>query len=230
MRRGLSPNPRKELSVSRLERATHATDTELRKMSKRQKLDLDRLLRKIVSLLVRHNPKDLTFSRVSQLTKVPRSTLYYYFGSSRESMLIEAIKYGMHTFAQISQFDEKETYSNWEENQRVRLNESIRIIQHSPWAPGLFFKFRGDAGEIGKTIRGIETAYFEKLSRQWKHYHPGREPDMQALKLATYLKIGFFYGFANEIDFWTSTNETKALEKLLKTFNKIVSDLMRTEF
>lgn len=159
----------------------------------KKKLDLDDLLAKIVRLFVRHHPSTLSFSKVSQLTGVPRSTLYYYFGNSRENMLEEAVKFGMQTFVSLVSFDHGTDYPDFRTLQIKRFEATLQLIRKYPWAPALYFRFRNDPGRLGERVRDIELKYNEKMAKVWAKYNNGTPPDEDALAVTGGMKLGFFW-------------------------------------
>lgn len=189
---------------------------------------MDHLLTQIVRLMVRHHPSDLSFSRISQLTKVPRPTLYYYFGKSLESMLEQSLTFGMKGVMLLSQFDDGATHENWEVFQQRRLEDVLRIIKSYPWAPALYFRYRNDDSFLGKSIRAMEGQYFSKLERAWLRYH-GREPSKLAVRLSSYLKLGLLYGVAAEPDLWFS-QEGEPIEALVSKMNSVVNSILNEKF
>ncbi len=191
----------------------------------RKKLDLDALLAKIVELMLRHPPSDLSFSMISRLTKVPRSTLYYYFGSSLEKMIEEAVKFGMESFVQLVTLDKEKNFESWKSFQKTRLWSSVDLIKKYSWAPGLYFRYRNDPGPLGKRIRETENAYVHKMITVWKHYtHQNVDP--RSVRLASYLKLGFLWGLGNDSTHWFPSTSEKSPEKSKEKDLDHVVDIM----
>src|SRR4051812_31290046 len=120
------------------------------------KLDMNRLLVRVLILMIRYRPGEVTFARVSRHCGVPRSTLYYYFGSSRVTMVDEAIRLGMQRFVQLQEMGELTRFASWEEFETRRMRRSLRIMAKYPWVAELFFRYRNEGGKFGESIRLIE--------------------------------------------------------------------------
>lgn len=172
----------------------------------KRKLNMEQLLTRIVELMVRHSPRELSFSRVARLSGVSRSTLYYYFGNNRQVMVQEAVRFGMKAFVQLFQFDKDLTYPSWEDFQEVRMRRAVRMVQRYPWAMNLYFRYRNDPGEMGTQIREIEKTYLEKVAQAWVRYQKS-PPNLIALRFACYVKLGILYGFANDSLPWELDEE-----------------------
>jgi hypothetical protein len=71
-----------------------------------KKLDLDTVYQRVLNALVRLQPKDLTYSKISRFTGVPRPTLYYYFGNQVENLVNESVRYGTRIFLQVYEMGE----------------------------------------------------------------------------------------------------------------------------
>lgn len=163
----------------------------------RPKLDLDTVYRRVLNALVRLQPKDLTYSKISRFTGVPRPTLYYYFGNRVESLVDESVRFGMKAFLQIYQIGEDADVSDWPTLQCRRMNRSLRLIRNFPWGPGLYFRYRTDAGAVGRTIREIEGQYLKEMAAIWKRLH-GKAPDPELLVLSSAFKLGLFFALTVE--------------------------------
>lgn len=196
---------------------------------KRQKLDMDALLTQIVSLLVRHNPRDLSFSRVSQLTGVPRSTLYYYFGNRASNMVEESVKFGMRAFVVLYSLEEDQKLPTWEEFQAKRLQRAVQTIHQFPFAPSLYFKFRNDQGKLGEMIREIEEEYVKKLARIWEKYKK-KPASIHSIRLTAYLKLGILYGFSVEPELWIKQSEGAPLKTMLSEATDLITHMMSLDF
>ncbi len=198
-------------------------------MARKQKLDLDALLTKIVELLLRHSPQELSFSRVSRLTRVPRSTLYYYFGSSREAMIEQAVKFWMEKFVQLMTLTKTSDYSDWESFQEARLKSSTQLVQKYPWAPHLYFRYRNDPGKLGDRIRQIEIEYVNRLASSWKNY-AGKPADVLAVRLSSYLKLGLLWGLAVDGSLWFTGADETAIYRVVDVMTRASTEIMSKEF
>lgn len=189
------------------------------------KLDINALLFKIVGLLDRHPPRDLTFSRVSQLTKVPRSTLYYYFGNSSSKMIEEAVRFGARWFSQLYAVGEDRNAASWEEFQNRRLRRVVRMIEVFPAAPALYFRYRNDNSILGQTIRDMENQYASEISAIWKNYQ-GTDANPLAIRMMGAWKLGFMWGLAIDLKAWQG--HPKELEKMISLFNNVIAVIKKT--
>lgn len=190
---------------------------------------MDQLLIQILNLLMRHPPEKVTFSLVSRITKVPRPTLYYYFGKSAKTMLDEAARFGMRALTQYYLFDQQKTYKTWNEFQRSRLAEAMELVKEFPWAPMVYFQYRAKAGEWTETIRSVEDKYCEEMAKAWEKYH-GKKPDLEAIRLASYLKLGVLWGFALESELWLNPPDEKALDLVINALTESSTILSGIKF
>lgn len=191
----------------------------------REKLNLESVYVQVIALLNIHNPQDLTMSKISQWTKIPRSTLYYYFGKSVEKIVEDAAEFGLKNFFQIIKDDPGENFSNWQEYQKHRFTKMTSMLQQFPWAPLLYFRYRHLQNEIGKRIRDLETRYIKQELRAWKRFH-GEEPSEDAIRFSSYLKLGMMYGFQAEFDKWYSELGRKKLERVKQLLPKMLQLLI----
>jgi AcrR family transcriptional regulator len=172
-------------------------------MNKKQPLDIDELLRKICALLARHPIKDLTYSRISKLTEVPRPTLYYYFGKEIEVLHTEAMRFCMKAFIQLNELGKYQEFNSWDEYHTQRVLRTIQLSKIYPWATDVFFKLRQIPGNISEEIKQMENQYMEGFSNVWKHFH-GVEMQIEekAIRMVSYQKIGMIWGMTAEIELW----------------------------
>ncbi len=202
----------------------NGADTTTQKLSKkpgggpRKKLNLDEVLTRVVELFVRHNPRELTYSTVSRLVKVPRSTLYYYFGKEFSNLVKEATNFGMTAFIRLIDL-EKEARSgeikpkNWNDFQQRRFREVLQIVARYPWAPTLYFRYRNDGGQMGEIVRDLEKRYLSGLAAAWKKMK-GKNADPQAVRISSYIKIGLLFGISVESDYWDLKKNVTKLDEL----------------
>jgi AcrR family transcriptional regulator len=185
-----------------------------KKPVRRRKLDLNRVQLGILKMLLDRSPEEMTFAKISKECKIPRATLYYYFGNSRSAMLEEAIRFGMQQFIQLDEFSNLEAFPNWKAFEKNRMTRSLRRYGKIPWIITLYFRYRNEPHEIGETIRRAEEKYFQQMMIAWKHFNRG-VPSLPGIRFAGYLKLGFFFGFAHDHAWWNSrTNRTKRDEHL----------------
>ena len=164
------------------------------KVSK-SRLNIEKLLVKTVKLFLKHPPHTLTYSKISRLTKTPRSTLYYYFGNDVSNLLIEATRFSLNRFFIIENpKSEYVKFSNWEDFQTARLSFALKRVKAFPWAPRVYLMFRDDQGPIGKAVRKIESKYLDTMEQAWRYYHPGQRYNKKNEIIASSLKIGLLWG------------------------------------
>jgi hypothetical protein len=197
--------------------------------SKRKKLDVDGLLTGVLSHLLHHSPYKLTFSRVSKLTKVPRPTLYYYFGNSPKNLLSEAVKFGMKSFVRLQSLEKPTEHADWSSFQKDRLRAVIKLVKRQPWAPALYFQYRMNAGEWGAAIREVEDDYVQKFSDAWKRYF-GNTPDERAVRMSGYIKLGLLFGLALDSEIWLKPGNEKAIEELIEKFSELTTQVISMTF
>lgn len=193
-----------------------------KKRGRKKSLDMNALLTKVASLMVRHNAKELNFSRVSQLTSVPRSTLYYYFGKSPQTMIEEAARFAMKAFTQLYDIESQIQASSWKEFQKERIRRSAKMVSHYPWAPLLYLKHRDDPGEVGDTIRRIEKQWQQKMAEAWRHFHK-KDADPNGVLLSGSLKIGFQLALSVYLDLWFQKDMKELDEKLVEFMAETVT-------
>ena len=120
---------------------------------------MEEALIKVVKLFLVHPPYKLTYSKISRVTKIPRSTLYYYFGSKVESLLTEAVRYAVKVFLRLETLDDEiKRFSTWRELQVHRLVAAMGQVEAAPWAPRIYVLFREDPGVIGIAAREVDTS------------------------------------------------------------------------
>ncbi|MGE0616700.1 MAG: TetR/AcrR family transcriptional regulator, partial [Bacteriovoracia bacterium] len=197
------------------------------------KLNLDQLLRQIVALLARHSPRELTYSKVSRLCGVPRSTLYYYFGKSAKGMIQEAVRYGIREFVQLHSIDlrggQRKRYKHWEEFQNGRMAKAIDLVREYPWAPTLYFRYCNDPTELGEEIRAVEERYCKKLSEAWEQFQ-GVKPSWRAVRLSSYLKLGLLYGVTRDPELWFGPENERAFRQLTEEITAQITKCLSTRY
>lgn len=198
--------------------------------AKKKRLDLEDLLTRIVSLLYTYAPNELSFSKVSRLTGVPRSTLYYYFGNSFSSLLQESAKFAMKEFVQLNTIEEDRTEKSWEDFQRKRFKLAIETAAKYPWGPKVYFRFREDRGPIGEVIREIESQFFQKTRESWRHYHSQGSENPCFEKIVGSMKLGVLFGVATIISDGDAKTQdflgnTAKVDSLVGTITQCTYDL-----
>jgi AcrR family transcriptional regulator len=193
-----------------------------------RKLTIEEALVQVVKLFLVHPPYKLTFSKISRVTKIPRSTLYYYFGSKVESLLTEAVRHSLKIFLHLGSLDDElKKFSKWEDMQTHRLVSAMEQVKNSPWAPRVYMLFRDDHGPIGKAAREVEADYLKQMAKCWKYYHP-RDPMNENLEVvANALKMGLLWGISVQIsEFETVANPTPP-ETVARQLTKLIGEMLR---
>jgi AcrR family transcriptional regulator len=186
---------------------------------------MNRFLVQVLILMQKYRPGEVTFARVARHCRVPRSTLYYYFGASRVAMVDEAIRYGMSRFVQLQGSSDYTKATSWDAFERKRMRRSLRIMAKYPWVADLYFRYRGESGKFGESILMIEDRYFAMMSEAWKHFH-GVNPDPYGIRMATYLKLGLFFGYSIDRDLWRSPRGKELRDYGLDGFGSLTRRLM----
>lgn len=177
-----------------------STATNMRKVSRRNsgRVDLDQVLLRTVQLVIKHPPHTLTYSKISRLIGIPRSTLYYYFGKNVMTLMEEAARFGMKKFTMIDKLTNYHDFSSWREYQVARFEKAMEMVEKHPWAPRLYFRFRDDPSSLGQIIKRAELNYLKEMKKIWKFFNKTDLPDANE-KVAAALKLGFLWGYAVEI-------------------------------
>jgi AcrR family transcriptional regulator len=195
-----------------------------------KKLNLEQFLGKVLGLLSKHAPSDLSYSQLSRLTGVPRPTLYYYFGKDQAKLFEEAVKFGMKAFMQLYRFDEDlGRFTDWRSFQQARIHEAILLVGRHPWAPGLYFRYRNHPGKWGKMIRDAEDLYCRQLGKVWEGFH-GKTPDPKSIRLSGYLKLGVLWGVAAERESWFEGQSEKSLLELSTQITDLITPCFEGRF
>lgn len=186
----------------------------------RKKFDLDATRIKVIELLLRHQPHELSFSKVARFTGVPRSTLYYYFGSSFKGLIDDAVKFGISKFTQIETIDDFKNYKSWEEFQLSRLKRAVAVIREYPWAPLLYMRYRVDNGALGENIRHMEKAFLGGHSKVWEYFHKS-PPRQENERIVAAIKVGFLWGIGNSLPPFT------AKETLMHNEDEVITEITK---
>jgi len=197
---------------------------------KKPKLALDQLNAKIVDMLNRHSPMDLTFSKVSRWTSVPRSTLYYYYGNSREKMIQASVIAAVTDFLGLQSRRPITDFNDWISYQSYLLEKAARLIERYPWAPELYFRFRTDPNYIGQAVRDIEEKYFMERFQGWEYFHPNEKPEWEAMRMVAVLKLGMLYIFQIDSDLWAGETHVKKRGKMIEEMTKFLHQMLKTKF
>lgn len=193
-----------------------------------KKVSIEEALVQVVKLFLVHPPYKLTYSKISRVTKIPRSTLYYYFGSKVESMLTEAVRHSLKLFLHLDTLDDElRQFSSWQAMQEHRLLEAMQQVESAPWAPRVYMLFRDDPGTIGKAARDVEAEYLKQMARAWKYYHPKGAMNTELEVVANALKMGLLWGLSVQItDISKKKGRIANPQALVKQMTTLISSVL----
>lgn len=199
--------------------------TGTRQKHSRKKLDIDRLLLRVLELLTSHAPESLTYSIVSRHCGVPRPTLYYYFGPSPRALVEEAIRFGMKMFVQFNEIGDFTSYRDWKTFEAQRMRRSTRRMLKYPWIVLLYARLRLTGGPYRDSIVAVERQYYQEMARVWHHFH-GKAPSEANIRFASYLKLGLLLGFADDNALWRAPKTARLRRALLLHFTQAIHDVL----
>ena len=209
-------------------REEEGCEGEIRPAGRRKKMNVEAFYAKLLELLSRHSPESLSYSKISRWTGVSRTTIYYYFGSSFEGLLKEAIRSGAQSFLQIGRVSEFGRYRDFHAYQEKIISESHRLVENNPWAPILYMRYRHDPGFMGEVIRSVEEQYFQDLAKAYHHF-TRQEADLRSLRLSAYLKLGVLYGLQADSKLWFGDANLKHREALMNAMAGVVVSVVRAK-
>lgn len=116
-----------------------------------------------------------TMSELSRVSNITRSLIYYYFGKSKEGLLLEGVKLiGEEVFGL-----NPARVDLWQQGE---IAESVILtrafMQRSTHISAVYLVHRNADSEIGRTIRQLENDYIQKLKR---FFPKANEPAIEAL-------------------------------------------------
>lgn len=176
----------------------------------RKKLDLDPIYIAVAKLLLQKNPDQISFSLVARKTNIPRTTLYYYFDSKIESLILQSMRFTLRDFMQVwvdTSTEPNPTYPSWLEMQKHKFTKALELLSHSPWILKLYFRYGSHPSFLGDEIRRIETLYLQNTKTDWLRYHSKPLSD-RMLHLISHLKVGVLWGYIGEGNQWRGDEET----------------------
>lgn len=198
--------------------------------SKKPKLLLEEINAKIVDMLNRHSPLELTFSKVSRWTEVPRSTLYYYYGNTKDKMILAAVRAAVTQFLVLSEPPPFTQFESWESYQEELLRKASQVVERFPWAPDLYFRYRLDPGAIGQLMRDLEENYFRSRTDAWLHFYPNKKPEWASIRLTSVIKLGLLYGLQIDPELWRGQKNEKRREQLIQLVTKFLKQIHETNW
>jgi len=116
-----------------------------------------------------------TMSELSRMSKVTRSLIYYYFGKSKEAILLEAVKLIGEEFFGLT----TNRVEMWKAGQ---ISESVlqtrRLLEKCPHMGTFYMVHREEETDIGASLRQLELEYKQKLKR---FFPQASDPSLEAL-------------------------------------------------
>ncbi len=96
------------------------------------------------------------------MSKVTRSLIYYYFGKSKEAILLEAVKLIGEEFFGLN----AARIELWQKGQIAdSVIQSRRLMEKCPHMGTFYMVHREEQTDIGASLRQLETEYKQKLKR-----------------------------------------------------------------
>lgn len=185
-------------------------------IKKKTKLNLEPIYTEISKLLITKNPEQLSFSMISRITKVPRTTLYYYFNSKIENLITESVRYSIKTLMQLwdtekpLKSDSKiQNFNNWNDLQNHKFKDAINLTLEKPWILRLYFRYCRDQNYIGKEIRFIKDTYLHSNLNQWSKYN--KKPlNLKTQLFISNIKLGILWGLLDVENMWRDNPDEMA--------------------
>jgi len=116
-----------------------------------------------------------TMSELSRMSKVTRSLIYYYFGKSKEAILLEAVKLIGEEFFGLT----TNRVDLWQKGQIAdSVLQTRRLLEKCPHMGTFYMVHRDEETEIGASLRGLELEYKQKLKRFFPH---APDPSLEAM-------------------------------------------------
>lgn len=128
-----------------------------------------------IELDFRRGHQRWTMSELSRTSKVTRSLIYYYFGKSKEAILLEAVKLVGEEFFGLNE----SRVELWQKGQIVEsVLLSRALLEKSPYMSAFYMVHRDKETEIGASLRQLEGEYQAKLKR---FFTGASEPALEAI-------------------------------------------------
>lgn len=103
-----------------------------------------------------------TMSELSRTSKVTRSLIYYYFGKSKEAILLEAVKLIGEEFFGLN----AGRIELWQKGQIAEsVLQSRRLMEKCPHMGTFYMVHREEQTDIGSSLRQLEAEHKQKLKR-----------------------------------------------------------------
>ena len=116
-----------------------------------------------------------TMSELSRMSKITRSLIYYYFGKSKEAILLEAVKLIGEEFFGLN----ASRIDLWQKGQIAdSVLQTRRLMEKCPHMGTFYMVHREEQTEIGASLRQLESEYKQKLKR---FFSKAPDPGLEAI-------------------------------------------------
>jgi AcrR family transcriptional regulator len=116
-----------------------------------------------------------TMSELSRMSKITRSLIYYYFGKSKEAILLEAVKLIGEEFFGLT----AGRVELWKEGKIAdSVLQTRHLLEKCPHMGTFYMVHRDEETEIGESLRQLEHEYKQKLKR---FFARAPDPSLEAL-------------------------------------------------
>lgn len=137
-------------------------------MNQKQKPSLEKkdifwtVLNAAISLDIKKGPLKWSMTELSKTSKISRSLIYYYFGKSKENILLEAI----HLFGKEFSGSTPERIEAWKRGEIAEtLYQTQLVFKQSPFLRTFYTINREEKSKIGEAIRDYESKLRGKISQ-----------------------------------------------------------------
>lgn len=115
-----------------------------------------------------------SMSELSRTSKVTRSLIYYYFGKSKENILLEGVKMIGEEFFGLN----PARMELWAKGKIAEsVIESRRLLEKSPNMAAFYMVYRDDKTAFGDSVQSLEREYKQKLKKFFK----GSDSSMESI-------------------------------------------------
>lgn len=155
------------LKPKKVKHTRHVVDTFPRKLSvgtMTQKITKEeiywKVLNAVLNLDFKKGHQKWTISEVSRMSGVGRPLIYYYFGRSKISLLLEAVRLIGEELMGLNE----NRLKFWESGAIAQsVITSRNILQKTPILGSFYLAHRFKESEIGAALRQLEKEYFKKM-------------------------------------------------------------------
>lgn len=131
-----------------------------------------------------------TITQLSKKSKVSRTLIYYYFGSSKIEILTEAVTTIAYEMAGMSQ----DRFDLWKTGKTAEsLSVTRKILKDNPPLLHFYILNRTSENVLGEIIRKAEKTFTDKLSQVF----PGLDPVSYESLFALFFGIGWFQNLSD---------------------------------